>query len=52
MSRVRTAKVARNEWQYAYNELAGGANNSRIVSMTYPNARVLNFNYNTGVDTT
>src|SRR5713226_1736390 len=38
--------------QYAYNELAGGANNSRLVSMTYPNGRVLNFNYNTGVDTT
>jgi RHS repeat-associated protein len=38
--------------QYAYNELAGGLNNSRIVSMTYPNGRVLNYNYNTGVDTT
>jgi RHS repeat-associated protein len=37
--------------QYAYNELAGGANNSRVVSMTYPNGRVLNYNYNTGVDT-
>jgi RHS repeat-associated protein len=37
--------------QYAYNELAGGANNSRLVSMTYPNGRVLNYNYNSGVDT-
>src|SRR4029077_1429220 len=38
--------------QYAYNELAGSANNSRLTSMTYPNGRVLNDNYNTGVDTT
>jgi RHS repeat-associated protein len=38
--------------QYAYNELAGGANNSRLVSMTYPNGRILNFNYNTGLDNT
>jgi RHS repeat-associated protein len=38
--------------QYAYNELAGGTNNSRLLSMTYPNGRVLNFNYNTGVDNT
>ena len=36
--------------QYARNELAGGANNSRLVSMTYPNGRQLTFNYNTGVD--
>jgi RHS repeat-associated protein len=36
--------------QYAYSEMSGGANNSRLVSMTYPNGRVLTFNYNTGVD--
>jgi len=36
--------------QYAYNELAGGANNSRLVSMTYPNGRVLDYNYNSGLD--
>src|SRR5579884_4311104 len=36
--------------QYAYNELAGGANNSRLVSMTYPNGRVLDYNYNAGLD--
>jgi RHS repeat-associated protein len=36
--------------QYAYTLMAGGVNNSRIVSMTYPNGRVLNYNYNTGVD--
>jgi hypothetical protein len=38
--------------QYAYTEMAGGVNNSRLVSMTYPNGRVLNYNYATGVDNT
>jgi RHS repeat-associated protein len=38
------------EVQYAYTEMAGGANNSRLVSMTYPNGRVLNYNYASGVD--
>src|SRR5207302_7744536 len=37
--------------QYAYTEMANGVNNSRPVSMTYPNGRVINFNYNAGVDT-
>jgi RHS repeat-associated protein len=37
--------------QYAYTALSGGANNSRLVSMTYPNGRVLNYNYGSGVDT-
>ena len=36
--------------QYAYSEMAGSANNSRLVSMTYPNGRVLNYNYAPGVD--
>jgi RHS repeat-associated protein len=36
--------------QYAYNELAGGANNSRLKSMTYPNGRVLTYGYNSGID--
>jgi RHS repeat-associated protein len=38
--------------QYAYVEMAGGANNSRLTSITYPNGRVLNYNYATGVDNT
>src|SRR5262249_45266670 len=38
------------EVQYAYAEMAGGANNSRLVSMTYPNGRVLNYNYAAGID--
>ncbi|MBY0526219.1 MAG: SBBP repeat-containing protein [Gemmataceae bacterium] len=36
--------------QSAYSEMAGGANHSRLVSMTYPNGRVLNYNYGTGLD--
>src|SRR5712692_7322909 len=31
--------------QYAYNEMAGAANNSRLVSMTYPNGRMISYNY-------
>src|SRR5207253_3832727 len=38
--------------QYAWNELAGSANNSRLLSMTYPNGRVVNYNYNAGLDST
>jgi RHS repeat-associated protein len=38
--------------QYAYSQMSGGANHSRLISMTYPNGRVLNYNYNTGVDDT
>ncbi len=38
------------EMQYAYTEMASGANNSRLTSITYPNGYVLNYNYATGVD--
>ncbi len=38
------------EVQYAYTEMAGGQNNSRLVSMTYPCGYVLNYNYNSGLD--
>ncbi len=37
--------------QYAYTEAVSG-NNSRLTSMTYPNGRVLNDNYNSGIDAT
>jgi hypothetical protein len=30
--------------------MAGGVNNSRLVSMTYPNGRVVNYNYASGLD--
>jgi RHS repeat-associated protein len=38
--------------QYSYTLMAGGVNNSRLTSMIYPNGRVLNYNYATGVDNT
>lgn len=34
--------------QYAWNLMASGANNSRLTSMTYPNSRVLTYDYGTG----
>jgi len=36
--------------QYWYTEMAGGVNNSRPVSMTYPDGTVLNYNYSSGVN--
>jgi len=38
--------------QYAYSEMAGGANHSRLTSMTYASGYVLNYNYGTGLDST
>jgi hypothetical protein len=38
--------------QYGYTLMSGGQNNSRLTSITYPNGKVLNYNYNTGVDST
>ena len=37
--------------QYAYAQ-PGMANYSRLVSMTYPNLRILDYGYNTGIDAT
>src|SRR5262249_28645435 len=36
--------------QYAYSEMSGGANHSRLTSMTYPNGKVLNYNYTATID--
>ncbi|HLJ97197.1 MAG TPA: RHS repeat-associated core domain-containing protein [Gemmataceae bacterium] len=36
--------------QYAYSEMAGGANHSRLISMTYPNGREIDYTYAAGVD--
>jgi RHS repeat-associated protein len=36
--------------QYAYSEMSGGANHSRLTSMTYPNGKVLNYNYTAALD--
>jgi len=38
--------------QYVYSEMSGGANHSRLVSITYPNGKVFNFNYGAGLDST
>jgi RHS repeat-associated protein len=38
------------EVQYAYTEMAGGVNNSRLTSMTYPSGYVVNYNYAAGLD--
>src|SRR5207249_4953898 len=38
--------------QYAYSEMSGGANHSRPTSVTYPNGRVITFNYASGLDDT
>jgi RHS repeat-associated protein len=35
---------------YAYSEMAGGANHSRLESMTYPSGRVLDYVYDGGTD--
>jgi hypothetical protein len=36
--------------QYAYSEMPSGANHSRLTSVTYPNGRVLTYNYASGLD--
>ncbi len=38
------------EVQYAYTEMAGGANNSRLTRMTYPSGRAVDSVYNPGID--
>ncbi len=38
------------EVQYAYTAMSGGQNNSRLTSMTYPNGRVVDYVYNSGLD--
>ncbi len=36
--------------QYAYSEMSGGANHSRPTSLTYPNGRVIDYIYASGLD--
>jgi RHS repeat-associated protein len=36
--------------RYVYSEMSGGANHSRPVSEIYPNGRVIDYNYEAGVD--
>jgi RHS repeat-associated protein len=35
---------------YAYSEMPGGANHSRLLSLSYPNGRALGYTYAAGVD--
>jgi YD repeat-containing protein len=35
--------------QYAYSEMSGGANHSRLTSTTYPNGKVLTYSYSSGL---
>jgi RHS repeat-associated protein len=38
--------------QYGYTLMSGGANNSNLITMTYPNSRVLHYGYdNSAIDT-
>lgn len=47
---VNTSTTPKVQYGYSFVATSGGPNHSRLVSMTYPNARVLNYNYNSGVD--
>ncbi len=38
--------------QYAYSEMPSGANHSRLTSITYPNGKVLTYNYSSGLNDT
>jgi RHS repeat-associated protein len=38
--------------QYSYTLMAGAVNNSRLTTMSYPNGRVITYNYASGVDNT
>ena len=45
VSTTTTPKV-----QYAYSEMPSGANHSRLTSITYPNGRVMSYQYATGLN--
>jgi RHS repeat-associated protein len=47
---VNTSNTPKVQYAYSFVSTSGGPNHSRLVSMTYPNGRVLNYNYNSGVD--
>jgi RHS repeat-associated protein len=38
--------------QYAYTEMSGGVDNSRLTSITYPDGYVLTYNYSSGLNST
>ena len=47
---VNTSTTPKVQYAYSFVATSGGPNHSRLVSMTYPNGRILNYNYNAGVD--
>ena len=47
---VNVSTTPKVQYAYSFVGTSGGPNHSRIISMTYPNGRVLNYNYNSGVD--
>jgi hypothetical protein len=38
--------------QYAFTEISGGTNHSRLTSTTYPDGYVVNYNYSSGLNDT
>ena len=47
---VNTSTTPKVQYAYSFNPASGGANSSRLASMTYPNGRVVNYSYGTGLD--
>jgi YD repeat-containing protein len=47
---VHTMTTPNVQYAYSFVSGSGGPNHSRLVSMTYPNGRVVSYNYNAGVD--
>ena len=47
---VNTQTTPNVQYAYSFVSTSGGPNHSRLVSMTYPNGRVVSYNYNSGVD--
>jgi RHS repeat-associated protein len=47
---VNTGTSLNVQYGYSFVSTSGGPNHSRLTSMTYPDGRVLNFNYSSGLD--
>lgn len=45
-----TAPLGSQNVQYAYSEMSGGANHSRLTTITYPNGRYFTYEYTGGSD--
>jgi hypothetical protein len=42
--------ISTQSTRYAYSNMSGSANHSRLTSVTYPNGRVVDYCYNNGLD--